>query len=80
LNEEFKDYLEKTIILSFSKQGLKPIVLAYREINANIQIHSFEEYTADLLENNLIFIALVGIKDPLRDDVPEAVSSCIISE
>ena len=73
-------YLEKSIILSFSKQGLKPIILAYREISANIQIHSFEDYTEDSLENNLIFIALVGIKDPLRDDVPEAVSSCIINE
>ena len=76
MNEEFRDYLERTIIYTFSKQSLKPIVLAFREINTNIHISCFEGYTEDYIENDLIFIALVGIKDPLRDDIPEAVSFC----
>lgn len=76
MNEEFRDYLEKSIIKNFSKKSLKPIVLAYKDINTNIHINSFENYTEDSLQNNLIFIALIGIKDPMKDDVPEAVSLC----
>lgn len=76
MNEEFREYLERSIIKNFSKKSLKPVVLAYRDINANIQINSFDNYTDEALESNLIFIALVGVKDPMKDDVPEAISLC----
>ena len=30
----------------------------------------------DLTDNNLIVLAIVGIKDPVRDEVPDAVATC----
>lgn len=76
MNEDFREHIKKTIFNSFSKKSLKPIVLAYKDITNNIQIQTFENFPDDSLESNLIFIALVGIKDPLKDDVVEAISLC----
>ena len=78
MNEEFREYLEKNVFQSFAKQALKPILLAYKDITTNIQIQDFKNFAnEDFLENNLVLLALIGIKDPLRDDVAEAVSLCI---
>lgn len=38
---------------------------------------SSDEKMLDLEKNNLIFFAIVGIKDPLREEVPIAVEKCI---
>ena len=76
MNEDFREHINKTIFNSFWKKSLKPIVLAYKDITTNIQIQSFDNYSEDSLESNLIFIALVGVKDHMKDDVCEAISLC----
>jgi len=80
MNEEFREDLEKIFIRSFPKQSLKPIILAYRDLNTSLKIQNFnhDNELEDFLqtnENNLIFIALLGIKD-VHDGVPEAVALC----
>lgn len=79
MNEDFRESLEKTVIIPFSNHALKSVVLAYRDVNTNIQVQDFATWSEELLENNLTFISLIGIKDPLRDDVPEAVALCLTS-
>ncbi len=50
--------------------GLRTLTIAYQELNP---------YTAEFEtrpENNLILIGIVGIEDPLRPEVPEAINQC----
>ena len=46
-------------------------------MNANPEFNGFKTVEDKAkLENNLIFAGLFGMKDPLRDKVPEAVRDC----
>ncbi len=45
------------------------MILAYKESNSVLE-------TWDEIENNLIITAMVGIKDPLRDGIAEAIQAC----
>ena len=53
----------------FANQSLRTILIAYKEINTIPD--TFEE-----MENDLIIIGVVGIKDPLREGIPLAVKQC----
>ena len=65
--EEFK-----RIITQFSSDSLRTILVCYNEISRE------EAYTdnPEKLEKNLIVIGVTGIKDPLKESVPEAVLNC----
>ena len=41
-------------------------------------VHRAEDFfeNPDLTDNNLIVLAIVGIKDPVREEVPDAVATC----
>ena len=56
-------------ILDFASQSLRTILLAYKEV------HEVPEEW-DEVESDLIIIGMVGIKDPLRDGIQEAVHKC----
>lgn len=58
-------------ILEFANETLRTLILAYKYVDSD---HS--DYSEDELENNLILITLVGIKDPLRPAVIKAVEDC----
>eukprot|EP00002_Diphylleia_rotans_P007462 TRINITY_DN169_c0_g6_i1.p1 TRINITY_DN169_c0_g6~~TRINITY_DN169_c0_g6_i1.p1 ORF type:complete len:975 (-),score=213.50 TRINITY_DN169_c0_g6_i1:176-3100(-) len=58
-----------TNIVRMAKLGLRTLVIAYKDID---KIPSEE----DDPEVDLTFLCLVGIKDPLRKDVPDAVRVC----
>jgi Ca2+-transporting ATPase len=51
-------------------------VLAYRDLDEKLEYGQSED-SLESPENNLTFIALVGIKDPVRMEVPGAVAACI---
>lgn len=60
--------------------GLKPITIAYRDFNKDefksmmIQFNNFEgENDRANIESHLTLIASVGLSDPLRDDIDEAI-------
>ncbi|KAK5583190.1 hypothetical protein RB653_004781 [Dictyostelium firmibasis] len=66
---EAKTYFEEQIN-NFASDALRTIGLAYRD---------FQYGECDFKEppeNHLIFIGIVGIKDPLRPEVPDAVQVC----
>ena len=65
--EEFR-----RIITDFSSQSLRCLLLCYKEI-------TYEEARTDdpeKLEENLVVVGVAGIKDPLKESVPEAVLNC----
>jgi magnesium-transporting ATPase (P-type) len=72
INERYKAELEETIT-KFASQSLRTILLCYQEL-PNKEIASTPD--PEKLEKDLIILGLAGIKDPLKDSVPEAVLNC----
>ncbi|KAI9003445.1 hypothetical protein DFJ74DRAFT_438222 [Hyaloraphidium curvatum] len=69
--------LERTI-REWASEGLRTIGIAYRDVEKLPDMSAGEASGegANPLETDLVFLALVGIKDPLRKEVPAAVAAC----
>lgn len=64
-------------IKQMAVKALRTIVIAFREIPEGFNILSLDASKFPAVESEgLTFITVVGIKDPLRDSVPESVSEC----
>jgi Ca2+ transporting ATPase len=68
INQEYLDQLNDTIE-SFAAGSLRTLFLTYKEIKAIPE-------TWDQVEKDLIVLAMVGIKDPLREGIQQAVQQC----
>ena len=55
----------ENIIHVYSQRGMRTITLAYRDFPKNTKLE-------DIVEENLVFVAVIGIEDPLRAKVPAA--------
>lgn len=68
---------------SYARRGMRCLALAYRDLPEGVD---FEEKSADIKnsdgseanasETDMVFVALLGIEDPLRPEVPEAIRKC----
>ncbi|EMD33945.1 hypothetical protein CERSUDRAFT_117474 [Gelatoporia subvermispora B] len=74
-----RDNISRTIIF-YANQSLRTIALCYRDFNswppAGTQFESEDEVAYDDLARDMTLIGIVGIEDPLRDGVREAVKDC----
>ena len=53
------------------------LALAYRDVQVpEKESARSEELEADNIERDMTFVALVGIEDPIRPQVPEAIRQC----
>lgn len=68
IRNEFLDCEHK-----WSKEALKVLAFAYRPINSNIEDE--DDYFDE--EKNFILVGLVGLKDPARSDVKDAIKICL---
>lgn len=68
ITTEFSDSMHHNI-LEFASKSLRTILLAYKEVTAVP-----EDW--DEIENELVILGMVGIKDPLRDGIKDAVIKC----
>lgn len=57
-------------INKWAAEGLRTIVLAYKTFEDTVD-------TSLDVENDLVFISLLAIKDPIRREIPEAVNTCM---
>lgn len=57
------------VIEEMAAGSLRTLLLVYKEVKSTP-----EDW--DEIKNDLIIITMVGIKDPLRDGIPEAVRAC----
>jgi Ca2+ transporting ATPase len=71
------------VSVGYGRRGMRCLALAYRDIPAGFDLESLssEHTNADgrdayVAETDLIAIALVGIEDPLRAEVPGAIEKC----
>jgi calcium-translocating P-type ATPase len=62
------------LIEKYAENLLRSIAFAYKEVEfAHINIDNYEHIVRPKLEENLIFVGLTGIEDPIRPEVPSAV-------
>ncbi|XP_014482520.1 PREDICTED: plasma membrane calcium-transporting ATPase 2 isoform X5 [Dinoponera quadriceps] len=80
---EMQERLVKNVIEPMACNGLRTISIAYRDFvpgKAEInQVHIDNEPNwddEDNLVNNLTCLCIVGIEDPVRPEVPEAIKKC----
>jgi len=59
----------ENMIHMYSQRGMRTITLAYRDFPKNTKLE-------DIVEENLVFVAVIGIEDPLRAEVPAAIEKC----
>ena len=65
------------LIENWASQGLRTLSLAYRDIDSNDSNLEAERIAnQDQIEQRLTLIALVGIEDPLREEVPSSIREC----
>lgn len=53
------------------------LALAYRDVLLPFQTEgNADEFTAVQLERELTLLAIIGIEDPMRQEVPDAIEAC----
>ena len=72
LSETFKNEILQSLE-QFNGEGLRTLALAQRQLSDEI---NFTESTPEEIEQNLIFYGFVGMYDPPRDNVRNAIEIC----
>ena len=83
MNEDKLEEIRRNVISNFADQAYRTLSIAYKEVpkeeyekqKEDIDSEN-EEIFEEFLESELILLAIVGIQDPLRDGIPEAVGRC----
>ena len=61
----------RKLIDNYAKQSLRVIGMSYKVYNNNPS-----EYSEEELEKDMILLALIGLKDPLRPNIRASVNKC----
>ena len=68
---------------AYARRGMRTLALAYKDLPSGVDFSAVNDDvlnsdgTAALsVETDLVFVALVGIEDPLRPEVPGAIKKC----
>jgi Ca2+ transporting ATPase len=75
--------IHEKVISNFANQAYRTLSIAYKEVSKEDFDSIMKDYTKDdeekveqFLESDLILLAIVGIQDPLREGIPEAIGRC----
>jgi Ca2+ transporting ATPase len=77
-----KDRVQKKVISTFAREALRTIGIAYKDVatfdeeELDDEVMNANGTKAFSSEANLTLLAIVGIEDPLRDEVPPAIAKC----
>eukprot|EP00741_Cyanophora_paradoxa_P020079 tig00021234_g19380.t1 len=74
LSDRLRDSINASID-SMASSGLRTLVLAYRDLQG-VSGRAAAAWEKEAPEEEMTFVALVGIKDPVRQEVPAAVAEC----
>ena len=74
LDQARRDELKSKYIKSMTEAALRAIAVAYKDLDSqeDVEQHGDEEEFC----NQLTLISIFGIEDPVRDEVPRAISQC----
>ncbi|KAF0697930.1 Aste57867_11427 [Aphanomyces stellatus] len=62
------------VIAKYASQAYRTLCLAYRDVDATAD--EVKTWSDDAIETDLTCICIVGIEDPVREEVPEAIRQC----
>jgi P-type Ca2+ transporter type 2B len=72
-----------SVALAYSRRGMRCLALAYRDLPEGFDVEALHPETknsdgtfAFIAETDLVAVGLVGIEDPLRAEVPNAIKRC----
>jgi Ca2+ transporting ATPase len=74
LSASKKVEIESSIIKNYADDGLRTICIAYKPMSQAPQVGA--EINPDSIEKDLIMVAITGIEDPVRPEVPRAIELC----
>ncbi|CEG47521.1 calcium-translocating p-type pmca-type [Plasmopara halstedii] len=69
-----KEIIGTSIIEKFASQGFRTLCLSYRDVELSAE--DISRWPDDEVETDLTCIAIVGIEDPVRKEVPDAIKLC----
>ncbi|EEY70103.1 P-type ATPase (P-ATPase) Superfamily [Phytophthora infestans T30-4] len=69
-----KEIIGTSIIEKFASQGFRTLCLSYRDVETSAD--EINEWSDDDVEKDLTCIAIVGIEDPVRKEVPDSIKLC----
>jgi P-type Ca2+ transporter type 2B len=83
LDNSKMEEVNNEVIAKFANEAYRTLSIAFKEVpkdelekkKADVDSDNEEEFE-EYLETDLTLLAIVGIQDPLRDDIPEAVGRC----
>jgi len=73
---EMKERIITKVIKAYAKQSLRTLLIAYKDLKPKSKDIAYDSLNEEFLEDDLILIGIAGIKDPLRDEIPEAIIKC----
>lgn len=74
LDDTQKEAIGKNVIEKFASQGYRTLCMAYRDIECSTD--DIANWDSNEIEKDLTCIAIVGIEDPVRPEVPDAIRLC----
>ena len=79
--DDVDDWLNQSQV--YSRRGMRTLALAYADLPAGTDLEAISETIKNAdgsdafqVETDLIAVGLVGIEDPLRHEVPDAIEKC----
>lgn len=66
----------ETEIVNMATESLRTLCLAYKQVEDNFSQEKDAQGVYDIEKSGLILIAVVGVKDVPRPEVPEAIVKC----
>eukprot|EP00002_Diphylleia_rotans_P008170 TRINITY_DN1790_c0_g3_i1.p1 TRINITY_DN1790_c0_g3~~TRINITY_DN1790_c0_g3_i1.p1 ORF type:complete len:1051 (-),score=276.69 TRINITY_DN1790_c0_g3_i1:502-3654(-) len=75
LTAEKMNQVNQNVIESFASNGLRTLCMAYRDIDASA-LEALDEEGEPIAECDMICLGILGIEDPVRDEVPVAIEQC----
>ncbi|GMF19701.1 unnamed protein product [Phytophthora fragariaefolia] len=69
-----KEIIGTSIIEKYASQGYRTLCLSYRDVETSAE--EISQWSDDDIEKDLTCIAIVGIEDPVRKEVPDSIKLC----
>ena len=78
LSSEELSKIKQEIIPEFASRALRTLTLAYKKVDPDFELKNENgEVNMENLEKDLVLLAVCGIEDPIRPEVPSAVERCM---
>ena len=74
LDQARRDELKSKYVKSMTEAALRAIAVAYKDLDSQEDVEQHED--EEEFCHQLTLISIFGIEDPVRDEVPRAISQC----